>query len=293
MISIAIKVMLLDDETDEDDYIELYKLREECNSRIEYLDSIDNPETVKKINGFKKELGLEVEEADFEEENPEEDKKSKKRFITLREFITDIEYDIDVDPERLLDLIDGIYGMDMTLLMIEILIPQIDFTLADTLLEVIEMILPTIGNAMISFIILSTFWIYHHQFLEVTRVNLPFLWLSMLFLALITFLPLATFILGSYPGLALSNFIFGLTLSLTLIFFVLMFKYADSRNFIKTKISHEERRYTYNTLTMLFIMTVTITILDYISSLDLLYLYLLLPIISIVRDRLFILRHKI
>lgn len=289
MVNITIKVIILDDEIDDDDYLELYKLREDCDSKIEYLNNSNDPETIKKVNEFKKELGLEVPQIDTKEENQEssnEDKK-KKRFPTVRKFMSDLQTDIDVSPSRLLDLVDGIYGMDMTLLMVEILIPQVDFTVGGSLLDLLITLLPTIGTTMISFIILATFWIYHHQFLEVRRVNLPFLWLSMIFLALITFLPIATFILGSNPGMGLSNFVFGLTLSLTLIVFFLMFKYADNRGFIETKITPDQRRYTYNTLTMLFLMTVFITALDYWVSADLIYLYAFLPLISIIRDRLF------
>lgn len=288
MINIGIKVVILDDEIDDEDYLELYKLRAECDSRIECLNNSNDPETISKINEFKKELGLEIQETNLTQEN--EDENNPKRFVTLRKFLSDFQTDSDISPDRLLDLVDGVYGMDMTLLMVEILIPQVDVTLEGGLLDLLWSLLPTVGTAMISFIILATFWIYHHQFLEVKRVNLVYIWLSMMFLALITFLPIATFILGSNPGMDLSNFIFGLTISLTLLIFGLMFKYADNREFLKSEISQEERKYTYNTFTILFIITVFITTLDCFVSGNLIYYYVSLPFISIIRDRLFNIR---
>lgn len=292
MVIIAIKVIILDDEVDEGDYLELHKLRDECDSRIECLNNSTNPKTVKKVNEFKKELGLEVDADDSEDKESSDDKKNSKRFIGLREFLSDFQTDIDVDPGRLLDLIDGIYGMDMTLLMVEILIPRVDESLGGDPFNLLQVIAPTVGTTMVSFIILATFWIYHHQFLEVTRVNMPFLWLNMFFLALITFLPISTFILSSDPAIGLNNFLFGITLTLTIVVFVLMIKYADYRNFIETSISREERTYIYSTLYIIFAMTVVITILDYYVSVDLIYLYVLLPIISIIRDRLFKMKHE-
>ena len=283
-------MVILDDEIDEEDYLELYKLRAECDSKIEYLNNSNDPETINKINEFKKELGLEVPEVNLTQEN--EDENNKKRFVTLRKFLSDFQTDIDISPSRLLDLVDGIYGMDMTLLMVEILIPQVDFTLEGSLLDLLWTLLPTVGTAMISFIILATFWIYHHQFLEVTRVNLVYVWLSMMFLALITFLPIATFILGSNSVMELANFVFGFTLSLTLLIFTLMFKYADNREFLKSEISEEERKYTYRTFIMLFLMTVSITTLDCLYSGNLIYYYVTLPFISIIRDRLFNIKNK-
>ena len=87
--NIGIKVVILDDEIDEEDYLELYKLRAECDSKIEYLNNSNNPETINKINEFKKELGLEVPEVNLTQEN--EDENNKKRFVTLRKFLSDFQ----------------------------------------------------------------------------------------------------------------------------------------------------------------------------------------------------------
>ena len=60
----------------------------------------------------------------------------------------------------------------------------------------------------------------------------------------------------------------------------------------ESEISEEERKYTYRTFIMLFLMTVFITTLDCLYSGNLIYYYGTLPFISIIRDRLFNIKNK-
>ena len=72
-----------------------------------------------------------------------------------------------------------------------------------------------------------------------------------------------------------------------------MFKYADKVNFLDYNIKKSERKYTYNTFYIIMMITIIVTGLTYIVSEYCIYLLLLIPIISIIRDTKFKLEHAL
>ena len=140
---------------------------------------------------------------------------------------------------------------------------------------------------MVSFVLLASFWIYHHEFIKINNLNVPYLWLNMFFLASISFIPFTTSVVGNYSQFFLANVVFGLNIFLTNLFFMLMFVYADKMHFLEDKLSREEKKYTYNTFLIIMGLTVVINLLDFNFSRNFIYLFFLVPVISTIRDILF------
>lgn len=195
-----------------------------------------------------------------------------------------LESDIDIDPGRLMGLTDGIFGMVMTLLVFGIALPELQIATYSDFIGFISSLTPTIGVTIVSFVLISSFWIYHHEFIKIKRLNIPYLWINILFLICISFIPFTTSLIGHYSHFFLSEAIFGLDIFLTIVFFLIMYNYADSRKFLENMPSKEEKRYVTHTFIILMGLTVAVNLLDFNISGNFIYLFLLVPVISTVRD---------
>ena len=105
---------------------------------------------------------------------------------------------------RLLTLVDGVFAISMTLLALDVRIPD---TIPDTSAGFADAVRPLLGRMGVfvaAFVITSRFWLINHRyFAGLRRVDRGLLQRSILFLAAITTLPVATGVLfryGAVPG---------------------------------------------------------------------------------------------
>lgn len=201
----------------------------------------------------------------------------------LPQFRNRFQKEINIDPGRLIGLTDGIFGMVITLLAFGIGLPEILIVNETNFVNFIYSLLPTLGTVMVSFIFVSSFWIYHHEFLNIKTLNLPFIWLNILFLACITFIPFTTSIIGTYSEFFLAEVIFGINVFLTIITFLLVYRYAVKHNFLEEKPSIEDIKYTYSTFFIIIGLTIFVNLGDFLISHNFIYFILLIPIISTLR----------
>ena len=211
-------------------------------------------------------------------------KRINRKLSFYQRFKKAFESDIDIDPSRIMGLTDGIFGMVMTLLVFGIALPELQIANYSDFIVFISSLTPTIGVTIISFVLISSFWIYHHEFIKIKTLNIPYLWLNILFLICISFMPFTTSLIGNYSHFFLSEAIFGLNIFLTIVFFLLMYYYAYSKNFLEKMPSHDERHYIYHTFFILMGLTVIVNLLDFNLSSKFIYLFLLVPVISTIRD---------
>ena len=105
--------------------------------------------------------------------------------------------------DRLLFFSDAVFAIVMTLLVLEIRVPEVSPHLAA--MEVPNKVLalgPKFFSYMLSFLVIGTYWIAHHQtFRYVRSYNRMLLWLNLLFLLSISFIPFPTGLLGQYGNL--------------------------------------------------------------------------------------------
>ena len=199
-------------------------------------------------------------------------------------FLQSFESNIDIDPGRLLGLTDGIFGMVMTLLVFSLALPGAQLLTEGDFITFIHSIAHSFGLTIVSFILVSSFWVYHHEFIRIHSLNIPYLWINMLFLTALSFIPFTTTMIGIYSKFFLAEVLFGINIFLTILIFLIMYLYAYNKGFLENPPSKNEKRYVINTLIILMGITVAVNLLDYNFSEDFIYLFLLVPVISTIRD---------
>lgn len=101
-----------------------------------------------------------------------------------------------MNKTRLEAFSDGVFAIVITLLILEIHLPEVDYSqLGHALIE----LLPRIFAYVMSFAVIGLYWVGHHQSsLLVKEIDGVFLWLNVLLLLLISFLPFPTALMGRF-----------------------------------------------------------------------------------------------
>src|SRR5262249_48029527 len=114
---------------------------------------------------------------------------------------------------RIEALSDGIFAIAMTVLVLGIQVP--DGGGEAELSARLVTLGPQLDSYALSFVMLGVMWVGHHyQFQYICRADRGFLWLNLVFLLAVTFVPFATGVLGNYPGAPLAVFLYGGTVIL-------------------------------------------------------------------------------
>ena len=114
---------------------------------------------------------------------------------------------------RLETLVDGVFAIAMTILVLELRAPQTlgPGGLAQGLVDLGS----RFATFLISFIVLGVYWFAHHQvFHFVLRVNRTLVWLNILFLMGIALVPFAASVMGAYTNDAIALSLYGGVLGL-------------------------------------------------------------------------------
>ena len=115
---------------------------------------------------------------------------------------------------RIEALADGIFAVAMTLLVLDIKSPQnLPLEATANLVDHLVALEHSFAMYVISFIVLAIFWIAHHLLFHFVRhVDRRLLWINMLFLLLVTFVPFSTDLLGDHGHLTLPVLVYGTNL---------------------------------------------------------------------------------
>ena len=280
------------DKDDYDKYEELLHMRYEIDNQLENIKNNVDENTYKRIQKLKAHLNKKYSKTTVDSQL----KGANKAFKVLsfyERFSKAVQLNLDIDPGRLMGITDGIFGMVMTLLIFGLALPNFNILTDTDLSYAIESLIPNIGITIISFILLGSIWIYHHEFFKLKTLNLPYLWINIFFLILISFIPFTTSLIGTFSNYIISALIFGFNIFFTIIFMVIMYWYANKRGFMANEVSIEEKKYTYRTFAIMMILTVIVIVLDFNTPQNFIYLYLLVPVVSTIRDIQFKIKHKI
>jgi uncharacterized membrane protein len=105
---------------------------------------------------------------------------------------------------------DGVFAIVITLLILDIRVPDVDYS---QLLASLVALLPRVFAYMISFGVIGVYWLAHHQSLQlVGKLNGFLIWLNLVYLLVVSFLPFPTALLGRYPMQPIPIVIYGLNL---------------------------------------------------------------------------------
>ena len=99
---------------------------------------------------------------------------------------------------RILALSDGVFAIAMTLLILDIAVPATSDThLPKALLD----LWPRYLAYVLSFVVIARFWVAHHLYFRlIGRYDTVLLWLNLLLLMFVAFLPFPTAVLGAHNG---------------------------------------------------------------------------------------------
>ncbi len=120
---------------------------------------------------------------------------------------------------RIEALSDGIFAIAMTLLVLDLKIPE-NIVPPGLLTRTLLALWPKFLSYVMSFALLGVFWIGHHGYSHfLKRTDRWFLWINLLFLLFVALLPFTTDLMGDNPAHRLAVMIYGaniIALGLTL-----------------------------------------------------------------------------
>ena len=119
--------------------------------------------------------------------------------------------------DRLIFFSDAIFAIVMTLLILEIRAPDnVPSDVAATEVpNLVWALWPKFFSYVLSFLVIGTYWIAHHQtFRYVRSYNRTLLWLNLVFLLSISFIPFPTDLLGEYGELRFSVIVYAASLGM-------------------------------------------------------------------------------
>ncbi|MBU0573095.1 MAG: TMEM175 family protein [Candidatus Margulisiibacteriota bacterium] len=129
---------------------------------------------------------------------------------------------------RIEALTDGIFAIAMTLLALNIDVPLIPSQFAvHALWPQLIALIPSLMNYGLSFVILATFWIVHHQiYHHIKRTDSVTLWLNIIILMFAALIPFTTSLLDDYDSIQIAVVFFECHLFIIGILYNLLWRYS-------------------------------------------------------------------
>jgi uncharacterized membrane protein len=185
----------------------------------------------------------------------------------------------EIGKTRIEALSDGIFAIVMTLLVLEIHVPNLPPNAANV--EVAPALLalwPKFVSYLVTFISLGFFWVGHHIMSHsVRRADRTLLWLNILFFMFVSLLPFSTSLLNAFPQAFVAPLFFGSNLAIigwTLFF---QWTYANSQPDMLADFVNAEYRATVRSRMLIVPVATTLTVIFCFWSVEIsLAIYLLL-----------------
>ena len=189
---------------------------------------------------------------------------------------------VEIGKNRIEALSDGIFAIVMTLLILELHVPNLPPTAPNV--EVTPALLalwPKFVTYLVTFVSLGVFWIGHHvMYHAIRRADRTLLWLNIFFFMFVSLLPFSTSFLNAFPSAFIAPFFFGANLALIgwLLFF--QWTYVNSQpDMLANFVSAEYRSaVTFRTLMVPVATTLTALICFWSVGISLVIYLLLLPL---------------
>ncbi|MGZ7108725.1 MAG: TMEM175 family protein [Methanobacterium sp.] len=118
------------------------------------------------------------------------------------------------NKNRINTLVDGIFTIAMTLLVLNLVIPHFTGQINNSqLLNSLYGILPIFFSLVLSFLLLAMFWYFHHRiYNQIKIVNRTLIWINVVWLLFVILVPFSANLAGQYGYLTAANVIFDLNL---------------------------------------------------------------------------------
>jgi uncharacterized membrane protein len=147
--------------------------------------------------------------------------------------------------ERVVFFSDAVFAIVITLLVLpltsELLLPKDGDTAAQVLA-----VLPRIATFVVSFLVVGQFWVAHHRtFGRIRRADPGLVWLNLLGLLTVAFMPFPAALLGDRPSGSTDQFavvFFAASMTLTSALFTITWLYAWRRRLVDPGVGFPEAR---------------------------------------------------
>jgi uncharacterized membrane protein len=182
-------------------------------------------------------------------------------------------------PERLLTFTDGVYAIIITILVLELQVP--DLGSGEPLAEALEDIRPTFIAFIISFLLVGMYWTWHRgTFSQVRFIDLNVVWLNLLYLLPVAMIPFAASTLGEHETDPAALRLYGVVLITATLFRVVLDFYLRRHPGLLWQTSSKQARRlaTAAAAAPLIVYAVAMLIADWVPWLSLL-LFLSMPLL--------------
>ncbi len=107
----------------------------------------------------------------------------------------------DVSKDRLEAFSDGVFGIVLSLLVLELHVPNVsDYSSLSRYAAAMAPLVPKLVSFVLTFVMICTYWVGHHYFFgHLGRVTIGLVWLNNFFLLWMCLLPFPTAMLGDHP----------------------------------------------------------------------------------------------
>jgi TMEM175 potassium channel family protein len=140
-------------------------------------------------------------------------------------------YERGTDPTRVLAMSDGVFAIILTLLVLEIHLPELGP--GQTVRNALREIRPSLTAFLISFVIVAIAWAGHRDlFALIRRTDRGIVWLNFLYLLPLSILPFGAAMLATYERDPIALKIYGIILVATVVTRLAMWLYATKRTHI-------------------------------------------------------------
>ncbi len=173
------------------------------------------------------------------------------------------------DSSRLSVLADGIFAIVMTLLVLEIKVPDLGFVSDEAIVRVLKDAMPLFLSYVLSFATLFTYWRGYHAVATdfVKTHNHNFLNLSATFLFFVALVPFSSHLLGLYSRSPVTVVVFAVNIFVIGLLLFGMREYAHRSKELKNrKMKESERRHAHMRINIPIIFSLVAIPLAYINT---------------------------
>ncbi len=137
----------------------------------------------------------------------------------------------EMGKNRIEALSDGIFAIAMTLLVLELHVPELPHDAPNVIVApALWKLLPKLATYGVSFISLGVFWVGHHNMYHaIRRADRTLLWLNILFFMFVSLLPFSASVLNAFPQTQIAPLLFGGNLTAIGWLLSLQWTYANSQ----------------------------------------------------------------
>ena len=188
-----------------------------------------------------------------------------------------------ISARRIETLVDGVFAIAMTLLVLGITVPSIVNPTEASLYQALLDLLPNFYSYFISFVLLAVFWrINHVQFNRIKKADGTLLWIIVIWLLFVALVPFSAFFVGEYGNFQIPNIFFDLNLFAIGFLLFLNWRHAINSGLVEGEIRKSSLRANL-ILPVISLLALGITFLPFMKELGYGWsslVYLIIPLLK-------------